>query len=125
LGGSPPLRVVLSLVAAGLLSLILPWGILRKQSALTTLGRRKGAFYQNWRQELQRELRGIIAGAVFASLFSVTFLFLAAFASFPPPGSYVVLGVALLMGVGALHAFLVELRALRDELALVVEASGE
>jgi hypothetical protein len=43
----------------------------------------------------------------------------------PGQNSALVLGVALLMGVGALHAFLVELRALRNELALVREASGE
>jgi hypothetical protein len=124
--GSPlPLGGVLSFLAVGLVSLVVPWQLLRKQSALTAVARREGSFYQTWRQELQRELRGTTAGAVFASLFSAVFLFLAAFASFPFPGNFVVFGVALLMGVGALHAFTVELRALRNELALVRTAGGE
>jgi hypothetical protein len=123
-GRALPLGGVLSFLSVGLLSLALPWKLLRKQSVLTKLGRRKSDFYQNWRHELQRELLGIIASAVFASLFSVTFLFLAAFVSFPPPGNFVVLGVAILMGVGALHALLVEMRDLRNELALVGEAGA-
>lgn len=100
------------------------WGISRDQSAMVRLTKRGDGFYETWRLDLERRIRMTTGGAVFVSVWCIAFLFAAVFVFSAPEEQFVVLSAAFLLGAGALHTFFVELPELKDELALVLEASS-
>jgi hypothetical protein len=112
-GGMVPLLTAIA--AAG----ILLWTIIRKQSAMKQWMQRGGDFHESWAKNLVSRIRETTIGAVLVAGWSAGFFVFSALGSFGWLERTVVLGVAVMLGVGALRALFVERRELQDELNLV------
>ena len=110
----------LAVVAAG----VLFWAAKREQAAMVGLSRRASGFYSSWQRDLEKKIRMLTGAGVLVAVWSVGFLLYSAFGPFGIVERVVVLCTAFILAVGALHTFVVELKQLKDELALVRDASG-
>jgi hypothetical protein len=123
------LRSPLDPIGLGLLALclvgacVLVWQAKREQSAMLSFTRRTSGFYASWQRDLERKIRMLTGGGVLVGAWSIGFLFYSVLGPFGIVERLVVLCTAVLLGVGALHTLVVELRQLKDELALVQDAS--
>jgi len=121
-GGAP--AVGIGLVALAIVAAVATvWAAQRDQAALLRITQRSGGFYDTWRSDLEKRIRMTTGGAVLVSVWSIGFLFYSVLGPFGIVERAVVLSAAVLLGWGGLHTFLVELRQLKSELALVKDAS--
>lgn len=125
------LRGALSPTVLGLLALCLvgagvaAWQIRREQSAMLSLTRRASGFYGSWQRDLEKKIRMLTGAGVLVAVWSVGFMFYSVLGPFGIVERLVVLSTAFILAVGALHTFVVELKQLKDELALVQDASRD
>ena len=117
--GFGPLALALAAAA------VLFWAVKREHAAMVNLTRRASGFYSSWQRDLEKKIRMLTGAGVLVAVWSVGFLFYSAFGPFGIVERVVVLCAAFILGVGALHTFVVELKQLKDELALVRDASGD
>jgi anti-sigma factor RsiW len=112
---------MLALAVAAAVTLV--WGIKREQSAMLSLTRRASGFYSTWQRDLEKKIRMLTGAGALVAVWSVGFMFYSVLGPFGIVEQLVVLSTAFILAVGALHTFVVELKQLKDELALVRDAS--
>jgi hypothetical protein len=119
LKGPLPVEGLMPMAVAVTAAGSLLWDILRKQSDMQQWLRSGGDFHESWAKDLVSRIRWTTIGAVYAAGCSAGFFAFSALAPFGWLERTVVLGVAAMIGVGALRALFVERRSLKDELILV------